>query len=249
MSESAVPLLLSLADDELVLGYRDSEWTGIAPMLEEDVATSSISQDEIGHAKALYEIVREITGAGVDDLAYGREPREYRCCWLVERPRHDWAFTIARRFLYETADDVRTEALVASSFEPLAGLMRKVRREEKYHLMHVSAWLDRLSESGEARPRLESALALAWPDALTFWEEIEGEDEFLAGGCLPAPSPELRRRWLERVERELAARGLDMPRAAGPEPPTGRGGARTGDFEPFWLEMTETYRLEPGATW
>ncbi len=49
--------LLELADDELVLGWRDSEWTGIAPFLEEDVAFSSIAQSEIGHARALYELV------------------------------------------------------------------------------------------------------------------------------------------------------------------------------------------------
>ena len=48
--------LLELADDELILGWRDSEWTGIAPFLEEDVAFSSIAQNEIGHARALYEL-------------------------------------------------------------------------------------------------------------------------------------------------------------------------------------------------
>src|SRR6201984_2813204 len=72
--------LLSLADDELIIGWRDSEWTGIAPMLEEDVAFSSIAQNEIGHARAVYELLSD----DADALAFDRPPDEYRCAPLVE---------------------------------------------------------------------------------------------------------------------------------------------------------------------
>src|SRR6059036_396087 len=71
-------LLLTLADDEFVLGYWDSEWTGIAPMLEEDVAFSSLAQDEIGHARVLYELLAELTGGVADHIAFGRQPEDYR---------------------------------------------------------------------------------------------------------------------------------------------------------------------------
>ncbi len=104
-------LLLALADDEFVIGFIDSEWTGIAPMLEEDIATSSISQDELGHATALYGLLAELTGRDPDAIAYDRAPEEFRHCRLLDHPRGDWAFTIARRYLYETADAVRLEAL------------------------------------------------------------------------------------------------------------------------------------------
>ena len=77
-------LLLSLADDELILGWRDSEWTGIAPTLEEDVAFSSIAQNEIGHARALYELAAAELGTDADALAFDRAPDEYRCAPLVE---------------------------------------------------------------------------------------------------------------------------------------------------------------------
>ena len=100
--------LLALADDELIIGWRDSEWTGIAPMLEEDVAFSSIAQNEIGHARALYELVARERGTTADELAFDRAPEEYRCAPLVElRLVDDWAHTIARRYLYEAADAVR----------------------------------------------------------------------------------------------------------------------------------------------
>src|SRR5207247_1910088 len=97
-------LLLSLADDELILGWRDSEWTGIAPSLEEDVAFSSIAQNEIGHARALYELAARELGTDADSLAFDRDPGEYRSAPLVEQRRMDWAHTIARHFLYESAD-------------------------------------------------------------------------------------------------------------------------------------------------
>ncbi|GER89460.1 hypothetical protein KDW_36220 [Dictyobacter vulcani] len=96
-------MLLALADDEFILGYWDSEWTGVAPMLEEDVACSSIAQDEIGHARLFYQEVAALTGVSPDDIAYGRKIEDYRQIQLVEHRRGNWAFTIARRFYYETA--------------------------------------------------------------------------------------------------------------------------------------------------
>src|SRR5205085_3706262 len=100
-----------IADDELVLGWRDSEWTGIAPVLEEDVAFSSIAQNEIGHARAIYQLLSE----DADALAFDRKPEEYRCSRLVEmRFVPDWARTIARRVLYEEMDQARLKQLMAS---------------------------------------------------------------------------------------------------------------------------------------
>ncbi|MGH3032463.1 MAG: Phenylacetic acid catabolic protein, partial [Gaiellaceae bacterium] len=97
--------LIELADDELLIGWRNSEWTGIAPFLEEDVAFSSIAQGEIGHARALYELAAKELGTDADGLAFDREPEEYRSSPLVELQLvPDWARTIARHWLYETAD-------------------------------------------------------------------------------------------------------------------------------------------------
>src|SRR5205085_12648509 len=95
-------LLLTLADDEFVVGWSDSEWTGIAPLLEEDVAMSSLAQDELGHATALYGLLAELTFADPDALAFDREPEAFRHARLPDHGRGDWAMTIARRYLYET---------------------------------------------------------------------------------------------------------------------------------------------------
>ena len=162
MSELA-QLLLPIADDELILGWRNSEWTGIAPFLEEDVAFSSIAQNEIGHARALYELTAEELGTSADELAFDRRPEEYRCAPLVElRLVHDWARTIARHYLYETADAIRIEALKADADERVAGLAAKIDREETYHRMHAEMWAGRLRDE----PRFREALEELWPYAL-----------------------------------------------------------------------------------
>jgi len=154
--------LLSIADDELIIGWRDSEWTGIAPTLEEDVAFSSIAQNEIGHARALYELAAQELGTDADALAFDRAPSEYRCAPLVELHLLEWAHTIARRYLYEEADRVRIGALMRSGDAELAGLAAKIDREETYHRLHAELWAARLA----AEPRFRSAVEELWPYAL-----------------------------------------------------------------------------------
>ena len=159
--------LLEYADDELILGWRDSEWTGIAPFLEEDVAFSSISQNEVGHARALYEIAARELGMTADELAFDRAPEEYRSAPLVELRKMDWAATIARHVLYEAADEIRLEALKSSDDEEVAGLAAKMDREEAYHRIHAQMWEERLRDE----PRFQAALDELWPAAVAVLPE------------------------------------------------------------------------------
>ena len=155
--------LLRLADDELILGWRNSEWTGIAPFLEEDVAFSSIAQTEIGHARAWYELVAKELGTDADSLAFDREPEQYECAPLVEmRMADDWARTIARHWLYETADSIRIQVLINSVDGDVRGLAEKIDREEAYHRMHAEMWAERL----KGEPAFRAAVDELWPYAL-----------------------------------------------------------------------------------
>ena len=243
-------LLLSMADDEFVIGFSDSEWTGIAPLLEEDVAMSSLAQDELGHAAALYALLAEIRADGrdADAIAYDRQPDEYRHARLLDHGRGDWATTIARRFLYDTADGARLAGLAASSFVPLRELVDKIRREERYHVMHATAWLDRLaSREGEPRERLLAALEEFGPDAATVFTPLSGEELLVESGVLAEPMSALEARWRATITPQFVLLGLPMPPAA--EHP-GRG--RTDHREPFrwlWGEFTSVRRSDPVATW
>jgi ring-1,2-phenylacetyl-CoA epoxidase subunit PaaC len=216
-------LLLELADDELILGWRDSEWTGIAPFLEEDVAFSSIAQNEIGHARALYELAAVELGTTADELAFDRAPADYRCAPLVELRRLEWARTIARHWLYETADAIRLESLRASGDRELAGLAAKLDREELYHRMHAEMWIDRLLAVEEGREKLDDALEELWPYALGVLDD------------------ELRPELVRRVEGRL---GRPMPVV---EPV--RRGDHVAELDELLDEMTSVRRSAPGAQW
>ncbi len=200
-----VDLLLAVADDELILGWRNSEWTGIAPFLEEDVAFSSIAQNEIGHARALYELVARELGTDADAVAFDREPHEYRSAPLVELRRLEWARTIARHWLYETADAIRLESLKASDDTELAGIAAKIDREEVYHRIHAEMWIDRLLASPEGRPRLEEALDELWPYALGVLDgELRPELVDRVGAKLDRTLPDVEPVPRGRHEAELA---------------------------------------------
>jgi ring-1,2-phenylacetyl-CoA epoxidase subunit PaaC len=219
-----VELLLSLADDELILGWRNSEWTGIAPFLEEDVAFSSIAQNEIGHARALYELAAAELGTTADELAFDRAPEEYRSAPLVELRRLEWARTIARHWLYETADEIRLGALKDSDDDAIAGLAAKMDREETYHRIHADMWVDRLLAAPEGRERLNEAVDELWPYAL---------------GVLDAElRPALRAKVEERLGRAL------------PEVEAVPRGVHEAELAALWEEMTTVRRSAPaGARW
>jgi ring-1,2-phenylacetyl-CoA epoxidase subunit PaaC len=242
-------LLLTLADDEFVLGFWDSEWTGIAPMLEEDVAMSSVSQDEIGHARAWYELLADLTDDDADHIAFGREPDAYRHAALMNHARTDWAFTVARRYLYEQADAVRLEALSRSSYAPVAELAAKMRREETYHMMHFDVWLKRLAEAGgAARQKLVDALEQLAPDAQAVFTPLTGEVSLTAAGILPDSLETLRARWLDRICPVLAGFGLPAPSAEGAPDSEGRT-LRTDDFAWLHGQFTLVARSDGAATW
>ena len=217
-------LLLSIADDELILGWRNSEWTGIAPFLEEDVAFSSIAQNEIGHARALYELAARELGTTADELAFDRKPSEYRSAPLVELRKLECARTIARHWLYETADEIRLAALKASEDPELAGLAAKIDREEAYHRMHAEMWIERLLATDEGRSRLNEAVDELWPYALGVLDD--------------ALRPELRARAQERLGRVL------------PEVEAVPRGVHEAELGELWEEMTSVRRsAPPGSQW
>ena len=253
-------LLLALADDEFVLGFIDSEWTGIAPMLEEDVAMSSIAQDEIGHAAVYYGLLADLRGTDPDTLAYEREPAAYRHARLMDHPRTDWAFTAARRYLYETADRVRLDFLVQAGWAPLAGMAEKIRREETYHQRHMTEWVRRLAEAGgESRERLVSALKTLWPDAPAVFTATPGEQVLVEEGVLPAAWSGAVNTWLSSIYPFFS--GLEIPfpfRHEGGKdgfsadfellPERGRQD-HSEAFEELWEQFTEVRRSDPEASW
>src|SRR4051812_34092234 len=131
MSDNAAlkDLLFRMADDDLIIAHRNSEWTGLGPILEEDIAFSSIAQDKLGHSQALYAILATLGEADPDTTAFTRDESRFRCCQFVEYPIGGYEFSLVRHFLFDNAELLRWEMLESSSFQPLAKLAAKIRGE------------------------------------------------------------------------------------------------------------------------
>src|SRR5690606_34198588 len=240
--------LTALADDELLLGHRNAEWTGHAPILEEDIAIANLAQDEIGHAIAWYGLRSALDGSDPDRLVYFRDAPQFLNSWLVELPRGDWAFTMLRQFLFDTYEAELLSRLALSSYLPLAHAAVKIGREELFHLRHSGMWVERLAHgTAESRRRLALALASAWPLLPQLLAPMPGTMDLHAAGIWPQPD-ELREAVVARARAALSQVGL----GAGPLLPTAGLTSARGthpDHPDGWLErLPSVARADPEAT-
>jgi ring-1,2-phenylacetyl-CoA epoxidase subunit PaaC len=248
--QSLVRWLYQLADDELSLGHRDSEWLGMCPDIEGDVAFSSVAQDEVGHAVFYFDLLHELGEPDPDKMAFERPSGQRYNAALVERDNGDWAYSVARHFLYDLFDDLRLEAMAESSYLPLKQGVAKIRREEFYHLLHMRTWFTRLGQAGgQAKERLERGVRAVWADLGDLFHFGPHEEELVETGIVAFGSHELKRRWEQRAKDALAEAGLDWPGEI-PEPKqNGRLGEHGEDLNRLLSTMTEVYNLDPAARW
>lgn len=243
-------LLFKMADDQLILGHRNAEWTGMGPLLEEDIAFASIAQDKVGHARQLYNLLHDLGESDPDHLAFMRSPKEYRCSHLVELPTGEYDFSLVRHFLFDTAELVRFDALRKSSYTPLADLAGKYFGEIKYHAMHARTWMKRLGSADDATvDRMQQALDYAMPFALGIFEPSPYEDLLVSSGVFVGEAV-IKAIWEQKVADLLATTQLHMPDLLILTPAYGgRVGEHTEFLEPLLDEMSEVFRLDPEAEW
>jgi ring-1,2-phenylacetyl-CoA epoxidase subunit PaaC len=242
--------ILGIADDELILGHRDSEWCGHAPILEEDIAFANIALDEIGHAGLWYTLVAELEGEDRDEypdrLVYFRNPDEYRNLQLVELPNGDFAYSMLRQYLFDMLEMVRLAKLSESKYSPLADIAAKIRKEEVYHARHCRAWVKRLGlGTEESNRRLQVALDALWPYALQPFLPIEGEEDLVEAGFVTA-SKEVKAGWEAEVIPFLKECELDIPEAPQLEADRSK---HTPHLKVLLTEMQRLTRSEPEAKW
>lgn len=215
MNAQLAPHLLALADDELILGHRNSEWCGYSPILEEDIAFANLALDEIGHAMLWYQLHAQLVGADPetypDQLVYFREPFEFRCAQFVALPKGDWAFSMLRQYLFDTLETIRLAHYAQSAFTPLAETAAKIRREEIYHLHHTSAWVKRLGlGTEESHRRMQTALDELWPYTGQLFDPFPGEENLVQAGVLTS-SATLLAAWQAQVIPFLEGANLRPP--------------------------------------
>jgi len=251
MNELAIKdLLYKLADDQLILGHRNSEWTGFGPILEEDIAFSSMAQDKIGHSLAFYTLLQELGEADPDTVAFTRNANQFHNSQLVELPNGEYDFSLIRHFLYDNAEIIRFEMLSQSSYEPIAKVATKLKGEVKYHVLHANTWIKNLGTSTEeAILRLQSSLNEALPYALGMFENSKYEQDLIDAGVY-AGEEAVKAEWLKRIQAVIEKTDLKLPDLATIEPKFGgRYGEHTEHLQPLLDEMAEVFKIDPTAEW
>jgi len=247
---AAQELLYKIADDQLIIGHRNSEWTGLGPILEEDIAFSSMAQDKIGQSQHIYELLHQLGESDPDTLAFTRNEQQFHNCQLVELPIGEYDFSTVRHFLFDFAEALRFDMLANSSYEDLAQIAKKFRGEIKYHTMHANTWLKQLAEGNEeSHLRMQSALNNTWNYALGIFEKGPHEEVLIEAGIF-AGEETLQKIWLDTVVPLIERYGLKIPDSSEWSPVYGgRMGLHTEFLQPLLTEMTEVYRIDPTADW
>lgn len=251
MNEIALKeLLYKIADDQLILGHRNSEWTGFGPLLEEDIAFSSMAQDKIGQSYALYQMLQSLGEREPDTVAFTRNASQFHNCILVELPNGEYDFSLIRHFLYDTAEAIRFEMLSESSYQPLADISKKIRAELRYHTLHANTWLKQLgSATEESISRLQNSLNLAMPYALGMFEESTDEKELISSKIFGGEQA-LKERWMKKVEEIIKQTNLSLPDWKTLQPVFGgRVGKHSEHLQPLLDEMSEVFKIDPAAEW
>ena len=254
-----INLLYQLADDDFLYAYRNSEWLGLAPHIEEDVASSSISQDSMGHAAMFYKLLEELGEGNADDLAHARPAQERKNCILVEKvngpgnymenPEYDWAYAVVRNYLYTTAKKIKIQSLKQSAYQPLADVAVKVEMEIHYHLLHWKTWfVQLLSSTEEAKERMQVAFEKVindFSDVFSFGEEAEQ----ISAYKLIEKESVLKEKWILTIGPVLESVNISLPEGFDQGSINGRNGEHTEELEEALSILAEVYNLNPAASW
>ena len=251
LQEPMVNLLLSIADDKLFLGHRNSNWTGIAPILEADIAFSSLAQDDIAHASAIYDLISTVNGKDPDQIAFGRCPEQYLCSSIVSTcDSFNWAAAIARQFFCNYFDYIRFQRLGSSAWQPLASLAKRLEAEQAIHIDHVSSWVVHLGTGNkESKNRMQESIDSYAPLAAMLFEKPTGFGALVDEEILNQ-TDDFFATWKRSLENVISDGGLSLQidqikdNFAG-----GRSGKHDEDFLDSLKELHEVFNEDPAAKW
>jgi ring-1,2-phenylacetyl-CoA epoxidase subunit PaaC len=242
--------VLALADDQLILGHRNAEWCGHAPILEEDVTFANIALDEIAHAIAWYGLLADLQGQPAEHFAnrmiYQRPAADFRSSAYVELMHGDWAFSMLRQYLFDVTETLLLDYLEKVNHPALVKLAARMKVDEYYHHPHTAAWVTHLGKGApENLERLQAALDLLWPYLDSLFEPLAEDGLLVKAGLMPAAS-QMRRDWTAMVIPHLSNAGLRIPTTASPIHLPRQ--ARSADFDSLLTSLQAMAKLFP-AVW
>jgi ring-1,2-phenylacetyl-CoA epoxidase subunit PaaC len=263
---------LHLADNALVMGQRNSEWTGHGPVLEQDIAITNISLDYLGQARNFYQYAaslyegfsaaeKETVASWIpslwqsfqrelqeDDLAFLREEHQFLNVLLAELPKGDWAHSVLRQFLFSAFQFLQYQQLQQSSDAQLAAIAEKSIKEVIYHLRWSAEWVIRLGDgTAESRSRILEALSNTWMFTGELFQPAAFETA-AAGAGITANPDEIKASWFTKIEDVFAEAELEYPKTSWFQS-GGKQGKHTEHMGYMLAEMQYLQRAYPNSTW
>lgn len=262
--------ILQLADNALILGQRLGEWCGHAPILEQDIALTNTSLDDIGQARSLYQyaadlfqalpeaektaafsspLLQQVSGAvDEDDLAGLRDAWDFRNILLVEQPNGDWAQTVARSFFFDVFQFLLYTELSKSPDDRLAAIAEKSLKEVTYHKRWSSEWVIRLGDgTDESRRRMQEAVDKLWPYTGEMFLPSPGETFAFEAGIAPDVAS-LSDNWHNEVTAILQEASLNVPTNNWAQQ-GGKEGRHTEHLGYILSDLQFMQRAYPGMEW
>lgn len=250
IQEAKFEYLLRLGDSSLIIGHRLSEWCGHGPILEEDIALINIALDFVGNATSLLKYAGEIEGENrdEDDLAFMRDERGFRNLLITEQPNGDYAFTIARQFLFDAYMFYLYEELKHSKDETIAAIAVKTHKEITYHLRHTTEWMFRLGNGTvESHERMQNALNELWMFTEEMFDMDEVDSVLIKEGIVPDLN-KIKAAWEKRVKEVIAEATLELPETKFKQKGS-RAGKHSEHLGFLLAEMQYVHRSYPNAKW
>jgi len=254
MNNSLFDYTLHLADNALILGHRNSEWTGHGPILEQDIALSNIALDLVGQARNFYQYAAQLTGdhSTEDALAYLRGPAEFKNCLLVEQSNGDWAKTISRQFIFSVYQYYLYQQLQKGENKHISSIAEKALKEVTYHVRWSSEWVIRLGDGTiESNRRMQNALNELWEFTDELFIPAPYERELGKNG-IAIDLEVIKSNWNEKVNAVLLEGTLSLLTADRRDPKKvlfGKEGQHSQNLNDILTEMQFLQRAYPGCEW
>jgi ring-1,2-phenylacetyl-CoA epoxidase subunit PaaC len=213
MNNNLIQYIFGIADNSLILGQRLGELCGHGPSIETDIALTNISLDLFGQVRSYYQYVAKLQGNGAteDTVAFIRLEREYKNVLLVEQPNTNFAYTIARQFLFDIFHLELLEKLQNTKDEMLAAIAKKSIKEVLYHNRFSSDWIRRLGDgTAESHQKIQTAINDLWVFTDELFQQTAADKAMILEG-VGVDVTLLKSNYYKKVSAVLTESTLQIP--------------------------------------
>ncbi len=248
--DGLIGFIYGLADSSLILAQRLSELCGHGPSLELDMGMTNIALDLFGQVRSYYQYAAKKIGGETteDDLAFFRTEREFRSVLLVEQPNTDFAYVMARQFLYDHYHYLMLQKLQQSEDGMLASIARKSVKEVEYHREYSSGWIRRFGDgTGESHERIQKAIDDLWVYTDELFHKMPADKNMINEG-IGVDFEAFKEEYYKNVEEVLEEATLKVPESKYFQK-GGKNGVHTEHMGHLLTEMQYMQRTYPGMEW